>query len=53
CGRRMMLAALVLSAKFLHDRPMANRGWAALAGVPLKDLNVYEHRMLRLLDYQL
>ncbi|RKO85178.1 hypothetical protein BDK51DRAFT_12216, partial [Blyttiomyces helicus] len=53
CGRRLLLAALVIASKFLNDQTIANCAWASIAGLPVADLNVYEQKLLRLLDYQL
>ncbi|ORX83456.1 hypothetical protein K493DRAFT_307606 [Basidiobolus meristosporus CBS 931.73] len=53
CGRRMFLAALILSSKFLADRSCSNRAWAKITGLKVAEISACELTVLRLLDYRL
>ncbi|ORZ15218.1 hypothetical protein BCR42DRAFT_376315 [Absidia repens] len=53
CGRRMFLAALMISSKFLQDKNYRNKAWARLSGLALCEINAAEMLFLRLIDYNL
>ncbi|KAJ1550016.1 hypothetical protein HK096_009203 [Nowakowskiella sp. JEL0078] len=46
CGRRMFLAALILSCKYLSDKPPSNQAWAQLSGLSLSEINDNERAFL-------
>ncbi len=50
---RLLLVATLLACKFTEDRPVSNRFWAQVAGVPLPELNLLEERMCGLLAFKL
>ncbi|KAI8854522.1 cyclin-domain-containing protein, partial [Chytridium lagenaria] len=53
CGRRMLLSALIVAAKYLQDRNYSNKAWAKIAGLPLEEINLNEMEFLRIMDYDL
>lgn len=53
CGRRMFLAALISSSKYLQDRNYSNRAWSKISGLPALEINVNERMFLSLMEYQL
>lgn len=53
CGRRMFLAALISSSKYLQDRNYSNRAWAKISGLPAGEINMNERMFLSMIDYQL
>jgi hypothetical protein len=53
CSRRMFLAALILSTKFLHDRAYTNRAWAKLAGLTTREVGLCERALLEWLNWEL
>lgn len=53
CGRRMFLAALISSSKYLQDRNYSNRAWSKISGLPAVEININERMFLMLMDYQL
>ncbi|KAG2225792.1 hypothetical protein INT45_011460 [Circinella minor] len=53
CGRRMFLASLMVSSKYLHDKNYRNRAWAKISGLDIKEINAAELAFLRLIDYKL
>ncbi|CAG8554739.1 10113_t:CDS:2 [Dentiscutata heterogama] len=53
CGRRMFLASLIISSKYLQDRNYANSAWSKISGLPIRDINAIERRFLILIDYNL
>ena len=53
CGRRMFLAALICSHKFLQDKSFKNSAWSKLSGLGVPEVNRAERVMLQLLDYKL
>lgn len=53
CPRRMFLASILISSKFLQDRTYSNRAWAKLSGLNVKDLGRIERAFLKAIDYRL
>ncbi|KAI8140816.1 cyclin-domain-containing protein, partial [Fennellomyces sp. T-0311] len=53
CGRRMFLASLMVSSKYLHDKNYRNRAWAKISGLDIDEINAAELAFLRLIDYKL
>ena len=53
CGRRMFLAALILSSKYLHDKNYKNKTWSKIASLDTNEINTTETVFLKLIDYQL
>ena len=53
CGRRMFLASLMVSSKYLHDKNYRNRAWAKISGLDINEINAAELAFLRLIDYNL
>ncbi|ORY06341.1 hypothetical protein K493DRAFT_296087 [Basidiobolus meristosporus CBS 931.73] len=53
CGRRMFIAALIVSGKFLNDKYLKNCTWAQLTKTPVAEINMVELSFLRLIDYNL
>ncbi|KAI8077685.1 cyclin-domain-containing protein [Halteromyces radiatus] len=53
CGRRMFLASLMVSAKFLQDKNYRNRAWARISGLSLTEINAAERVFLNLINYNL
>lgn len=53
CPRRMFLASILISSKFLQDRTYSNRAWAKLSGLNVKDLGRIERTFLKAIDYRL
>ncbi|KAI8585459.1 cyclin-domain-containing protein, partial [Geranomyces variabilis] len=51
---RIMLAALLIATKYLHDGPVRNRHWAANSGLfSLPEVNLMERQLLFLLEFEL
>ncbi|KAJ3151209.1 hypothetical protein HDU86_006200 [Geranomyces michiganensis] len=51
---RILLAALLIAAKYLHDGPVRNRTWAANSRLfSLPEVNLMERQLLFLLDFEL
>ncbi|KAG0169438.1 hypothetical protein DFQ28_002229 [Apophysomyces sp. BC1034] len=53
CGRRMFLASLMVSCKYLHDKNYRNRAWAKISGLSISEINASEMAFLKLIDYKL
>jgi hypothetical protein len=53
CGRRMFLAALMISSKYLNDRNYRNMTWAKIACLPVQEINKTEHVLLSLMNFEL
>ncbi|RKP11884.1 hypothetical protein BJ684DRAFT_5539, partial [Piptocephalis cylindrospora] len=53
CGRRMFLAALVLSVKYLDDRRYSNRAWARISGLSVEEVGRCERSLIAWLDWDL
>ncbi|KAH6906409.1 hypothetical protein BKA70DRAFT_1026849, partial [Coprinopsis sp. MPI-PUGE-AT-0042] len=53
CPERILVAALMLSWKFLEDDPFANSYWSEITGIPLQELSYTEMELLKILDYRL
>ncbi|KAF7723852.1 hypothetical protein EC973_001577 [Apophysomyces ossiformis] len=53
CGRRMFLASLMVSCKYLHDKNYRNRAWAKISGLSIAEINASEMAFLKLIDYKL
>lgn len=53
CPRRMFLASILISSKFLQDKTYSNRAWAKLSGLNVKDLGRIERAFLKAIDYRL
>lgn len=53
CGRRMFLAALMASSKYLNDKNYKNKTWSRVASLSILEINATEMIFLRLIDYQL
>ncbi|KAG2205065.1 hypothetical protein INT46_000038 [Mucor plumbeus] len=53
CGRRMFLAALMVSSKYLNDKNYRNKTWAKIASLHVAEINATEIVFLKLIDYQL
>lgn len=53
CGRRMFLAALMASSKYLNDKNYKNKTWSRVASLNILEINATEMIFLRLIDYQL
>lgn len=53
CGRRMFLAALMVSSKYLNDKNYRNKTWAKIACLPIHEINKTEYVFLNLIQYQL
>ncbi|TPX62327.1 hypothetical protein PhCBS80983_g00443 [Powellomyces hirtus] len=51
---RIVLAALLIATKYLHDGPVRNRVWAANSRLfSLPEINLMERQLLFLLDFEL
>ncbi|SPO37078.1 related to PCL5 - cyclin [Pseudozyma flocculosa] len=53
CPRRMFLAAVMVSSKFVQDRTYSNRAWCKISGLPVKELGRIERAFLAAIDYRL
>ncbi|PWN47309.1 hypothetical protein IE53DRAFT_307907, partial [Violaceomyces palustris] len=53
CARRMFLAAIMVSSKFLQDKTYSNRAWAKISGLPIRELGKLERVFLSSIDYRL
>lgn len=53
CGRRMLLAALILASKYLQDRNYSARAWSKISGLSTKEINVNEMAFLDVIDWRL
>lgn len=50
---RLLLASLIVAAKFLDDTVASNRTWAYAGGLSVKELNSLEIRFLELISFDL
>ncbi|KAJ3166297.1 hypothetical protein HDU88_003521 [Geranomyces variabilis] len=53
CGRRMFLAALILSNKYLQDKNYSMKAWAKICGLDAAELCANERLFLRAVGYDL
>jgi hypothetical protein len=53
CGRRMLLASLIVATKYLQDRTYSNKAWSKISGLTLAEINETESAFLGLLDFEL
>lgn len=53
CNRRIFLASIMVSSKFLHDRTFSNRAWSKISGLNVQELGRVERRLLKGLDFDL
>ncbi|KAI7905241.1 cyclin-domain-containing protein [Cokeromyces recurvatus] len=53
CSRRMFIASLMISSKYLNDKNYRNRTWAKFTNLPVKEINTAELIFLKLINYQL
>lgn len=53
CGRRMFIITLMISDKYLKDKPYKNILWAKMTKLKITDINIYEKETLEILDYDL
>ncbi|KAI9201994.1 uncharacterized protein BJ171DRAFT_584640 [Polychytrium aggregatum] len=53
CGRRMFLASLIVSAKYLQDRNYSNKAWSKISGLATTDINLSEMEFLKAIKYRL
>lgn len=49
----MLIASIMLAAKFLDDQFFKNDYYARIGGITVKEINVSEMELLKVLDYQL
>lgn len=53
CSRRIFLASIMVSSKFLQDRTFSNRAWSKISGLNVRELSIVERRLLTALDFDL
>ncbi|ORX80251.1 hypothetical protein K493DRAFT_293171 [Basidiobolus meristosporus CBS 931.73] len=53
CGRRMLLASIIVASKFVQDRSCKNSAWAKITNSSVAEVNSMEITFLRLIDYRL
>ncbi|KYK59779.1 hypothetical protein DCS_00913 [Drechmeria coniospora] len=53
CGRRMFLAALILSCKYLQDRNFSAGAWSRISGLSVREINRNELAFLFAVDWKL
>jgi hypothetical protein len=53
CNRRIFLASVMISSKFLQDRTYSNRAWSKISGLNVLELSQVERRLLMALDFNL
>lgn len=53
CGRRMFLASLVLSTKFLQDRAYTNKTWSKISGLPAREVTACEMALIQWMNWEL
>ncbi|KXS11339.1 hypothetical protein M427DRAFT_438773 [Gonapodya prolifera JEL478] len=51
CARRVFLASLLLSWKYLHDKSYSNAAWSKISGLPVAEINRLEGVVLRALGW--
>jgi len=51
--RRLLLAAVMLSTKLLHDHAPNNRAWARVCGLAPRDVGACERALGKALDWKL
>ena len=53
CGHCLLLAAMLLSSKYLNDFSYVNKDWSDVAGLGLGQINLLEADMLKTIGYSL
>jgi hypothetical protein len=53
CGRRMFLAALILSSKWLQDRNYSSKAWSKISGLKISEINENEMAFLSAVGWNL
>lgn len=53
CPRRMFLAAILTSSKFLQDRTYSNKAWSRISGLPVPELSHLERSFLKGIEFSL
>lgn len=53
CARRIFLASVMVSSKFLQDRTFSNRAWSKISGLNVRELSIVERRLVTALEYDL
>lgn len=53
CGSRMFLISLILANKYIYDKCYKNITWSKITGLKIKDINLYENKVLNLLKHDL
>lgn len=53
CGRRMFLAALILSSKWLQDRNYSSKAWSRISGLKVDEINENEMTFLCAVGWEL
>lgn len=53
CGRRMFLAALILSSKWLQDRNYSSKAWSKISGLKISEINENEMTFLSAVGWNL
>lgn len=53
CSRRIFLASVMVSSKFLQDRTFSNRAWSKISGLNVRELCVVERRLLMAVEFDL
>jgi hypothetical protein len=53
CGRRMFLAALILSSKWLQDRNYSSKAWSRISGLKVDEINENEMTFLSAVGWEL
>lgn len=52
-GRQLLVTALMLASKYLHDRTASNKAWATMIDTPVRQLNLTEITFLTTIDHRL
>lgn len=53
CGKRMFVISLIISDKYLKDKCYKNVYWSKITRLKLHDINFYEKKALKLINYNL
>ncbi|KAK9766178.1 PHO85 cyclin-5 [Basidiobolus ranarum] len=53
CGRRMLLASIIVASKFIQDRNCKNAAWAKATNSSVSEVNSMEMAFLEMIDYRL
>ncbi|KAJ3369998.1 hypothetical protein GGF31_004849 [Allomyces arbusculus] len=48
---RLVVAAVVVARKVMHDTPWKNKAWSAVVGLPVREVNLMERQLLALLEF--